>query len=291
MNLGQETEMIEFKKSTAELERGIQTISAMLNKHGKGELFFGVKDNGEIVGQQISDNTIKEIVQKIMQQIEPSIEPSIEQLSSNDCKEYIRIVFTGNECAYKAKGKYYIRLGTSDYEMTTSELKRRLQTPKVQLIPMPLEDVDKIYIEELWSKEDNIFIEDEKILLKATSKDQDGLIKIIQFVNGRQITTNGIYFNRQGDSRELARWESIVNNLKMKGCISLHNNKSHFNYADSTTYYKITHLGYQKSDRIADSIINEKDFSENKPKIKIVTDESIIKSFGNIHGTEIDKQD
>ena len=44
MNLGSESETVEFKKSTGEHKEALQAISAMLNKHGRGELYFGVKD-------------------------------------------------------------------------------------------------------------------------------------------------------------------------------------------------------------------------------------------------------
>ena len=49
-NLGIETEQIEFKKSTGELKEAIASIVAILNKHGAGELYFGVRNNGEIIG-------------------------------------------------------------------------------------------------------------------------------------------------------------------------------------------------------------------------------------------------
>ena len=49
VNLGSESETVEFKKSTGEHKEALQAISAMLNKHGGGELYFGVKDNGDVI--------------------------------------------------------------------------------------------------------------------------------------------------------------------------------------------------------------------------------------------------
>lgn len=43
MNIGPETETIEYKKSTGELKEAIISIVAILNKHKKGTLYFGVK--------------------------------------------------------------------------------------------------------------------------------------------------------------------------------------------------------------------------------------------------------
>ena len=42
-SLGEETEQIEFKKSTGEMKEAVISIAAILNKHGKGDLYFGVK--------------------------------------------------------------------------------------------------------------------------------------------------------------------------------------------------------------------------------------------------------
>ena len=61
-----ESETVEFKKSTSELKSGVVSLAAILNKHGKGELYFGIKDDGAVVGQMIGRNTIKEVTQAIV---------------------------------------------------------------------------------------------------------------------------------------------------------------------------------------------------------------------------------
>lgn len=61
MNLGRQNEYIEFKQSTSELDDAMKDISAILNKHGRGILYFGVKNNGDIVGQQIGSETERDI--------------------------------------------------------------------------------------------------------------------------------------------------------------------------------------------------------------------------------------
>ena len=43
MNIGIETEILEFKKSTGELKEAMYSICAILNKHKHGELYFGIK--------------------------------------------------------------------------------------------------------------------------------------------------------------------------------------------------------------------------------------------------------
>ena len=75
MNLGSESETVEFKKSTGEHQEALQAMSAMLNKHGRGELYFGVKDNGGVIGQDVTDATIRQVAGWISDKIEPSISP------------------------------------------------------------------------------------------------------------------------------------------------------------------------------------------------------------------------
>jgi len=60
-----ENETLEYKKSTSELKEGIISIASILNKNSKGSLYFGVKNNGEIMGQEVSDKTLREISQAI----------------------------------------------------------------------------------------------------------------------------------------------------------------------------------------------------------------------------------
>lgn len=59
VNIGIETEQIEYKKTTGELKEAVISIVAILNKHGFGELYFGVRNNGDVLGQVINDETLR----------------------------------------------------------------------------------------------------------------------------------------------------------------------------------------------------------------------------------------
>ena len=63
MNLGIETEVLEFKKSTGELKEAINSICAILNKHCHGELYFGVKNDGTPIGQVVTEESLREVSQ------------------------------------------------------------------------------------------------------------------------------------------------------------------------------------------------------------------------------------
>ncbi|NOQ38239.1 hypothetical protein GQ472_05100 [archaeon] len=76
---GQESEIVEFKKSVAQIEKALKTVCAFLNHKG-GTIYFGVSDKGNILGQDVSDSTIKSISQKIRHKIRPEILPEIKVL-------------------------------------------------------------------------------------------------------------------------------------------------------------------------------------------------------------------
>lgn len=125
MNLGCESETVEFKKSTSELKEGIASVAAILNKHGHGDLFFGVKNDGDVCGMQVSDTTLREIGQAIDQSIEPRIHPTIVRLGDENGKEYVRVTFSGADSPYSCKGIYRLRVSDSDVIMSTAEVKQR----------------------------------------------------------------------------------------------------------------------------------------------------------------------
>lgn len=127
MNLGRESEILEFKESTGELHQAIEAISAILNKHGYGELYFGVLDNGEVKGQIVMDSTIKSVVDGLMRDIEPRIIPYVTCISY-DNKDVIKVVFSGNNRPYSAFGNFLTRVGTTNRKMTRNELIRLIQT-------------------------------------------------------------------------------------------------------------------------------------------------------------------
>ena len=106
MNLGKENEQIEFKESTSELSDALIDITAMLNKHNCGTLYFGVKNNGDVCGMQVGDSTIRDISRKVFEKIKPQIFPTINE-ECLDEKQVIVVSFSGSANPYSCDGKYY----------------------------------------------------------------------------------------------------------------------------------------------------------------------------------------
>ena len=73
-----ESESIELKKSTAELKEAVISNVAMLNKHGQAKVYFGIADDGVVVGQTVSRKTIKDVTQAIVDNTEPKIFAKVE---------------------------------------------------------------------------------------------------------------------------------------------------------------------------------------------------------------------
>lgn len=69
LTVQKENGQVEFKETTGQLERGMETLCAFLNGTG-GTVLFGVTDKGKIIGQDLSDKTKRDIVEAI-RRIEP----------------------------------------------------------------------------------------------------------------------------------------------------------------------------------------------------------------------------
>ncbi len=128
--MGEENEKIEFKTSTAELQSALDSIVAILNKHQKGILYFGVKNDGTPVGQIIGANTLRDVSRAITDHIEPKIFPIVEKVMLNG-KECIKVEFEGNNIPYFANGRAFIRVSDEDKKISQKELKNMiLQTER-----------------------------------------------------------------------------------------------------------------------------------------------------------------
>jgi len=119
----EESEILELKTSTAELKDAVISIASILNKHQKGELYFGINSRGEVIGQDISDKTLRDVGQVISDHIEPKIFPKIErtEIEGELC---ITVFFEGHEAPYFAYSRAYIRVGTENKQLSAKELEK-----------------------------------------------------------------------------------------------------------------------------------------------------------------------
>lgn len=121
MKFDLESETLEFKKSTSELKEACISIGAILNKHGVGTLYFGIKPDGTVIGQNVSESTLRDVSRAIYESIHPQIYPVINKVALED-KAVIKVEFNGSEAPYSVFGKYYLRTADEDRTVTPHAL-------------------------------------------------------------------------------------------------------------------------------------------------------------------------
>ena len=149
INIGEETEQTEFKKSTGELKEGVISIASILNKHGQGELYFGVKNNGDVIGQEVSESTARDVSQAIRANIKPAIYPVVEKQNYGE-RVVIHVKFEGKQKPYLAYGIPRIRIADEDivmdqdkYNELLHERENRIASWETQVSRYSVADIDK----------------------------------------------------------------------------------------------------------------------------------------------------
>jgi len=84
-----ESEVLEFKKSTTQIKPIFETLCGFLNGDG-GTVVIGVSSSGNIIGQDVTDNTKQEVAQHIAK-IEPATQFNISYLKISQGKQLIVI--------------------------------------------------------------------------------------------------------------------------------------------------------------------------------------------------------
>ena len=119
-----ESEVLEWKRSTAQLPRAAETLCAFLNGDG-GTVLLGVNDDGEIIGQEVSDKTRLDIA-AVIRAIEPApiISSSEILVSGNRYMILLKASSCPNFKPYLYRGRAYQWLGPSTSVMGQEELAR-----------------------------------------------------------------------------------------------------------------------------------------------------------------------
>lgn len=101
---------VEFKETTGQLNRGMETLCGMINGRG-GIVVFGVNNKGKIIGQEISDKTTREIGDALGR-FDPAIDIQPQYIKLDSSNKYL-IVFCSNgmdsDKPYMWDGKPYQR--------------------------------------------------------------------------------------------------------------------------------------------------------------------------------------
>jgi ATP-dependent DNA helicase RecG len=132
MNIGElkklvsdgESDRLEFKRSTGQRTQAAKTACAMLNGLG-GLILFGINDNGDFVGQQVTAKTLEDVSAE-MRRIEPQAFPIVETFDIGKEKTIIVVHMTGGRGLYTFDSRPYIRQGPTTRIMPHGEYNKRL---------------------------------------------------------------------------------------------------------------------------------------------------------------------
>ena len=134
MNLGKEDESVEFKESLSQLDKGLKSITAMLNKHGEANVYFGVSDSGDVCGMDIGKDTLMDIRNHIRDKIEPRIYAEIKDYEDEKGKKYIKVSAKGTDIPYSYDGRYYVRNVSADEQASNDILRKMLASSDADII-------------------------------------------------------------------------------------------------------------------------------------------------------------
>lgn len=121
-----EGQHVEFKTSFAEQDEAIRSLCAF-TQAGGGSVFFGVTDDGDIVGVTIGKNTIENFATKLRSNTQPPLNPTIEQFHVEGKTIGVVSIGKGDEgTLYYAFNVPYIRIGKTNQVLSPVDVKERL---------------------------------------------------------------------------------------------------------------------------------------------------------------------
>lgn len=86
----------------------------MLNRNNKGEVCYGVDDNGDGLGLTIGTKILIDVKERIKILVNPAILPKVIDVKTDDGKACIRVTAEGTSIPYSCDGRYFIRNCASD---------------------------------------------------------------------------------------------------------------------------------------------------------------------------------
>ena len=135
-----ESETVEFKKSTGLMKEIIETICAFANTHG-GDVLIGVQDDDAVVGQQISDDTLKQVANDIKLNTEPKLYPTVQKAMLDNRAALLVSIEESPLKPHLAYGRPFVRVGATnqrvDREMYAYMLEQRHNGYGFDYQPMP----------------------------------------------------------------------------------------------------------------------------------------------------------
>jgi ATP-dependent DNA helicase RecG len=117
---------LEFKRSTGELREGLRTLCAFLNGDG-GTVIFGVRLDGTLVGQEVSDQTLRDLA-RAFDGFEPPARIDIERVRLDSGREVLALHVDGQSdtVPFIFEGRAYERIQSTTRRMSQKRYEQLL---------------------------------------------------------------------------------------------------------------------------------------------------------------------
>lgn len=190
-----ESETIELRSSIFQLHEGIISLSAMLNKSNKGVVYFGIKDDGKVVGLDAGKKTLSDVTHEIQNNLKPLPNKVNVECEEIEGRTVIRVYVDGDDTPYSAYGRYYIRINEADVMMSNNQLQSFFENKEINYsrwenkeTEYGVDDIDEDLLIEC------IRLTNESGRLEYVYKNaEDALIKLGLLTTNRKLNNAGLY--------------------------------------------------------------------------------------------------
>lgn len=120
-----ESDQVEFKKTTGQRQRAAETVCAMLNGRG-GNVLFGVRNDGTIEGQEVTDATLRDVVREL-RKIEPQVVLQPDVVPVDEERSVVVLSVPGERAGpFTYDGRPYVRQGPTTGRMDQELYRQRV---------------------------------------------------------------------------------------------------------------------------------------------------------------------
>lgn len=107
-------------------------------------MYFGVKDNGDVIGQNFGKDTERKLSRDISDNIKSAVWYEITTRHSDDGRSFIEVAFNGFNAPYSAYGKYSECFADEDKQISDAELERLFKERQKDYSEWEVADFDEL---------------------------------------------------------------------------------------------------------------------------------------------------
>ncbi len=118
----EESNVLDLKREWSGKHSALEDLAAFANTSG-GSVFIGVEDNGKVIGFDPSDSELRTILSQIVDVLR--LYPEVNRIPTQNGLKVLELRVQKATTLISCKGRYLIRVGTTNRDMTSEELARR----------------------------------------------------------------------------------------------------------------------------------------------------------------------